>query len=929
MLRTWLLIGASGTCLVSFTWALRGHFQHPGRMPRAMQALSGCSLLAYCLQVWILATRRPLPAGSAVAGGLFLLSFALFWWSVATTRSLVAERRLGIAHGASQPRFVEAGGPYRLVRHPFYLSYMMFWLGTACAAGGAQWLAAIALMAWYMQIARREERDFAGSPIAGLYASYRQRTGMLLPVGRGTMRRSAAAINSWWTGLTGSAELYSAVLTSQELKAEQAAILARTTFFFAILGLGSISLFGFDFRAQFNGFMLLAGGWIVLSYLAWVAASIAWLRSRDHDRFLAVSTYLVIGIGAAWGLLVNLFAAVATDDQKGTLIGLIMALVSTPMLGVPVSVGLGFWIPIAIFCAVAILYTLEPIHAGAVASFIGFLAFSLVGLLFLNKTILERSIGRINLQHQHRTLSVFLREYEQNASDWLWETDAEGRLHNISPRMSEVLGRGAAILQGRLIERLFDAAAGPEDARELAVLLQQKAAFRDLPVTLERAGETRWLSLTGHPVFDEFGVYCGFRGVGADVTEARRSQERIAFMAGHDGLTRLMNRQNFLERVEAACAGQVQAGQVHVGQAQAGRQQQLALLMIDLDQFKPVNDDYGHGAGDAVLVGIAERIAANIRHHDFAARLGGDEFAVLLHVAHAEDAIEVTERLLGAMRTRICFSSILIHPRASIGIALYPRHAASAGALMTRADLALYEAKHGGRNTYRFFEEGMDAAYRGRLRMQADLSVALERGELFVAYQPIFDVACGHIVSSEALVRWRHPTRGTVSAGEFIPLAEETGMIDAIGAFVLDRACRAAMDWGGRLPVVVNLSPRQLRANSFLQTLESSLRQSGLPPAMLGLEVTETVFLDLTERTTRQIDGIRKLGVRLILDDFGTGYSSLTYIRTFDFDGLKIDAAFTRDLPGSRKVAAIVRTIARLAHDLGMSLTAEGVESRE
>ena len=207
--------------------------------------------------------------------------------------------------------------------------------------------------------------------------------------------------------------------------------------------------------------------------------------------------------------------------------------------------------------------------------------------------------------------------------------------------------------------------------------------------------------------------------------------------------------------------------------------------------------------------------------------------------------------------------------------------------------------------------------------------MALERGELFVAYQPIFDVERSLIVSSEALVRWRHPVRGTVSAGEFIPIAEETGLIDAIGAFVLEEACRAARGWGGAVPVVVNLSPRQLRSNSFLQTLETCLQRSGLSAERLGLEVTETVFLDLTERTTRQIQAIRKLGVRLILDDFGTGYSSLTYIRTFDFDGLKIDAAFTRDLPGSRKVAAIVRTISRLASDLGMSLTAEGVESRE
>ena len=498
MLRAWLLMGASGICFLSFTWALRGHFRYEGRMPAGMRALSGTSLLAFCLYLLQLGTAQPTPVRAGVAAGLFVVSLSLFWWSIASTR----RRRLAIAHAETDPHFIETSGPYRLVRHPFYLSYMLFWLGTACAAAWPQWLAALLLAAWYVRIALREERRFDASAHASGYTSYRRRTGMLLPGGLDTVRRSAAAVQMWWTGLTGSVELYSAVLNSQELKAEQSAILARTTFFFAILGLGSVSLFSFDFRAQFNGFMLLACGWITLSYVAWVGASISWIHSRDHDRFLVLSTYLVIGIGASWGLLVNLFSFVATDGQKGTLIGLIMALVSTPMLGVPVSVGLGFWVPIATFCTLAILYTLEPIHAGAVASFVGFLLFSLVGMLFLNKTILERSIGRINLQHQHRTLSIFLREYEQNASDWLWETDTEGRLHNISPRMSEVLGRSIEALQGRLMERLFaPARAQPDDTRDLSRLLQQKAAFRDLPVALDNNGEARWLSLTGHPVF--------------------------------------------------------------------------------------------------------------------------------------------------------------------------------------------------------------------------------------------------------------------------------------------------------------------------------------------------------------------------------------------------------------------------------------------
>ena len=753
------------------------------------------------------------------------------------------------------------------------------------------------------------------------------------------------AIRTLRTGMTGSVELHAAVLDSNQLKDEQSAILARAVFFFAVLGLGSVNLFMFDFRRQSDLFMLLAYGWIVLSYLGWGAAAIDWLRFHRNDRFIAISSYLVIGLGAAWGLLINLFSMAATPDQKGLLIGLIMALVSTPMLGVPAGVGLAFWFPIAVFCSLAMLYTLQPLHAVAAIFFVAFLAFSLAGLLFLNKIILERSIGRINLQHQHKALGIFLREYEQNASDWLWETDTHDRLHNITARMAQVFGRERNALEGLSIERLVKAPAGrsgpgssanllPDGDHALSVALQRKVAFRDLLMMLETAQGDRWLSLTGHPVFDDYSGFCGFRGVGADITDAKQSQDRIELLAGHDGLTGLANRQSFLDRCEQACRDAIVPATVPAGVPSGAAvamvpDPRFALLLIDIDRFKSINDDYGHAAGDMVLVTIADRLREAIRPVDLAARLGGDEFAVLLRISFAEAVAEVTERLLQALRTRISFSGILIQPSASIGIALFPHHTAKVAKLMKHADLALYEAKHQGRNRCCFFEDGMDEAYDGRLRLQADLGLALERRELFVAYQPIFDIHGGRIVSAEALVRWRHAIRGIVPAADFIPLAEETGLIDSIGAFVLREACRAAMAWDMTVPVVVNLSLRQLKSNHFLETLRACLEETALPPARLGLEITETVFMALGERTIRQIDAIRGLGVRVIMDDFGTGYSSLTYLRTLDFDGLKIDAAFTRDLPDSRKVVAIVRTIVRLASELGMSLIAEGVESRE
>jgi diguanylate cyclase (GGDEF)-like protein len=707
---------------------------------------------------------------------------------------------------------------------------------------------------------------------------------------------------------------YQGTANERPIRREQASILFGVTLLFAFLGVGSCTLFTLAFEPTLKPAVATAYIVIILLYVGLVAGSLRWKRRRDDAAFIKLSVLFLLGLGFAWGILVNMFALDARPDQQGILIGLVMALVSTPMLGVPLSAALAFYLPVAVFCSVAILT--QPVQGVAICSFLGFLMFALIGLLYMNKTILERSMGRLNLQKEHETIRVFLREFEEVSSDWLWETDTEGTFCNAGARMAAAFDMDTARLETLSV---FDFAnrgkKEDDDFEKLALAMQDRTAFRDATFAVLISEKTRWLSLTGHPVYDDTGTFRGFRGIASDVTEARIGRRRIEFLARHDGLTGLLNRQAFVDQLSAVCHASMASG--------------LALLLIDLDNFKGINDDLGHLAGDDVLRTVADRLRATIRPGDVAGRIGGDEFAVLLTQVGQAEALEVAGRINQALAAHLLIENLPIAPGGSIGVAMYPDHGTDTEPLMRRADLALYRAKERGKQAACMFEFEFEHEHLGRLRLQAELETALGDGQIFLHYQPIVDVRSGDIVSVEALVRWHHPNRGLLTAGDFMPSAEASDLMEPLGEYVLRMACHAAVLWKNPLPVAVNLSPKQLRSGRFVSILKSALTESGLLPGRLSLEMTETVFLATSERTVSQLDAVRRLGVRIILDDFGTGYSSLTYLRGFDVDGIKIDASFTRDLPGSQKVAAIVRTIGRLASDMNIYVVAEGVETVE
>jgi len=391
-------------------------------------------------------------------------------------------------------------------------------------------------------------------------------------------------------------------------------------------------------------------------------------------------------------------------------------------------------------------------------------------------------------------------------------------------------------------------------------------------------------------------------------------EQRITQLAFNDTLTGLPNRTMFQQQLE------------HHFRAATGSGSLFALHCLDLDQFKVINDTLGHPAGDALLVEAGRRVQDAARGH-FVARLGGDEFVVLQTVSDDRDAIDRLARdILGAITQPLVIEGNELVPSTSIGIAIAPQDGDNGGALLRSADLALYRAKEAGRGTYAFFEESLNERAQQRRQVEADLRLALERNEFELVYQPLFDLEHNRICSFEALLRWRHPKLGLISPNEFVPVAEDTGLIVPIGAWVIREACARAASWPEHVRVAVNVSAVQFHRGSLNESILRALADSGLASNRLEVEITESIFLEGGETTLRLLHALRSLGIRIALDDFGTGYSSLSYLQSFPFDKLKIDRSFIQNLLTRDGATAIVHAITELANALGMETTAEGVE---
>jgi diguanylate cyclase (GGDEF)-like protein len=501
-----------------------------------------------------------------------------------------------------------------------------------------------------------------------------------------------------------------------------------------------------------------------------------------------------------------------------------------------------------------------------------------------------------------------------------WEFDMARDEVLWSEHMLDLLGLPAAGQPpfAALLERLH-----PDDRDALAEALTY---LRDAPATASLDcrflddGAEAWV---GHFHMESEQVPSRgvvIRGTVRDVTEARAAEAHIQYLAHFDPLTRLPNRSFWTERVRA-----------HVHTA-ARHGEQFAVLFLDLDQFKIVNDSLGHAIGDLLLTAVAARLQSVLREDDLLARQGGDEFVALLtRLRHAEDAAVVANKMIEVLRAPFVVENHELSVSVSIGIALYPQDATDAGTLIKQADLAMYSAKESGRNAYQFFRDDMNAQAQRRLRVEHALRRAVERKEFELYYQPQVDARDGRVLGFEALLRWHNPAQGDISPAEFIPVAETTGLILPIGAWVLETAFNQQVAWQrsghGHLRVAVNISALQFRHESFLASLEQLLARTGADPGRIELEITESALMQVGEDMVERLKRLRRLGFTLALDDFGTGYSSLAYLKRFPIERLKIDRSFVRDLPDDPEDCAIATATLSMARDLGMEVVAEGVEN--
>jgi len=517
------------------------------------------------------------------------------------------------------------------------------------------------------------------------------------------------------------------------------------------------------------------------------------------------------------------------------------------------------------------------------------------------------------------------RDVVEAAGEYVWEVGSDGRLSYLSERVEAVLGYTQSDMLGRRLVEFMPLGEARKAQAWFAERDAQPRAFRDqLFRVMTKAGRAIWLSMSGVPVFDRGGRHAGYRGTAADITARKQAEERLEYLAKRDPLTGLPNRALLAERIQRAIV------------AAARNRGKLALLFVDLDQFRLVNDSLGHQAGDALLRAVAERLANTARHEDMLARLGGDEFVLLWDgVRTPADAAAAAQRVQATLARPFTIDGRTLSIGASIGISLYPNDAHDAATLLRNGDAAMHAAKEAGRGSHRFYAPEFAALAAERLALESELRGALSRNEFVLHYHPVVRGVPGQgarIVGAEVLARWQHPERGLVMPDDFVPAAEQSGLIRALGEWTIERSLAQVAAWrrrfGEPLWFAVNVSGAELaQGDAYVGRLQAALQANRIEGRWFELEVTERVLMSHLPENINTLRRAAALGVRVAIDDFGTGYSSLAYLRRLPIDKLKIDRSFLKELDSHPADAKIVQAIATMAHGLGLSVAAEGVEN--
>ncbi len=638
---------------------------------------------------------------------------------------------------------------------------------------------------------------------------------------------------------------------------------------------------------------------------------IAMLRS---ERSVAIDAFMT---GAYWGITFGIYVRLAAKVD--------LLLITSIAAGVIFSATLMYRaFPRAVYIFLAtmtVLLGVAYIQLGFLSATLAVLALILFDGILINFIHTNHAHFRAynlrerELTEQGEIIQMLLNEYEEQGSDWLWKISQSGELRDVSVRFAAALGQRPEDLEGTLLTDLFKPCS---ESRQLARFIDAGRPFRNLTLPLKSPGTQKWWMLSARPERNSSSaMLISFRGVATDVTAAKQAEAHISYLAHYDALTDLANRSLFNDMLAHALR-------------RKARDDRIALLYLDIDHFKAINDTLGHPVGDRLLQTVARRLEDVCRDCDVVGRLGGDEFAILLSDNVTDDRLAaLANDIIAALNLPIYLDGQQLLVSTSIGIAAFDEGDCDADELMQRADLALYAAKEAGRNCWRPFQPGMVEAAQLRRQLEVDLRAALGRGELVLHYQPLVNCMTRETVAYEALVRWHHPDRGVMMPDSFITIAEDCGLIVQLGEWVLRQALHDAALWPEHIKVSVNLSPAQVGSPNLVSTIVAALSAAGVAPERLELEITESVLLKKSEENKALLHELRKFGIRVCLDDFGTGYSSLNYLRSFPFDKIKIDRSFVNDLDTRKDGRAIVRAVTDLAKNLSMTTTAEGVEREE
>lgn len=529
--------------------------------------------------------------------------------------------------------------------------------------------------------------------------------------------------------------------------------------------------------------------------------------------------------------------------------------------------------------------------------------------------LLDRQAG---IERRLRANKERFQDFAETASDWLWETDANLAISYLSDQSGELLGANHETLLGQDLFEIFEETSNAPVSLES--ILQTQDQFKDVICLVCHAGqETIHVQLSGRPRFDDAGAFLGYRGTASDVTLRLQSELKIRYLAEHDSLTGLTNRSCFQSKLE------------EILKCPNADESRLAVMMLDLDDFKGINDTYGHETGDHVLIVIAQRLLSVTRESDNVARLGGDEFAIIVPFSEARTIDQLCARIIDEIGKPIRFRGEKLRSATSIGISIYPDDGNDSETLLRNADLALYEAKDAGRSTFAYFAPRMFDAVITRKTLERDLRQAIIDDELELHYQPQVRLEDGALVGFEALMRWSHPERGPVPPDVFIPVAEHSGLIQPLGLLALAKSASTASAWiathGHQFKMSVNVSPVQFARIGLVKEISEIIAASKIPPDRLEIEITEGMLVQDTKHALNTLSALSEIGVGIAIDDFGTGYSSLSYLKRFPLDRLKIDRSFIKDLETSSNDQQITKAIIQLGRSLGLSVIAEGVET--